>query len=119
MKIAAFLVVALLCAQAAFAADVDGKWVGNFTTPNGDVEVGFTFKADGTTLTGTSTGPDGSTLQIKNGKIDGNKISFSFDLDMGQGPMTFDYTGVVSPTEVKLHSDFMGNAIDFTLTKAK
>jgi hypothetical protein len=118
MKIAAFLVVALLCAQAAFAADVDGKWVGNFTTPNGDVEVGFTFKADGTTLTGTSTGPDGSTLQIKNGKIDGNKIAFLVTIDFGGMMFDINYTGIVSPAEIKLTADFAGMPFEINLKKA-
>jgi hypothetical protein len=120
MKIRSLAFALLLAVAApAFAADVDGKWTGSLETPGGTFPLAYTFKADGAKLTGSTTGPDGKEIAIKNGKIDGNKISFSFDLDMGQGPMTFDYTGVVSPTEVKLHSDFMGNAIDFTLTKAK
>jgi hypothetical protein len=118
MKIAAFLVVALLCAQAAFAADVDGKWVGSLATPNGDVELGFTFKADGATLTGTTTGPDGSTMQIKDGKIDGNKIAFVVTIDFGGMSVDINYTGVVSPAEIKLTLDFAGMPFEVNLKKA-
>jgi hypothetical protein len=80
--------------------------------------VTYVFKAEGTTLTGSTTGPDGNTLALKNGKIDGDKISFSLDIDFGGGPTTFNYTGVVSTGEIKLHSEFMGQPIDFSLKKA-
>jgi hypothetical protein len=108
----------LLAASPAFAADVDGKWTGSIDAGNGPVEVNYTFKADGTTLTGTTTGPDGTALPLKNGSITGNQIAFSLDLDFGQGPTTFKYTGVVSPTEIKLHTEFMGMPFDFTVKKA-
>ena len=108
----------LLVTLPAFADNVDGKWTGSLDTPNGPVQVNYTFLAKGSTLTGSSTGPDGMTLPIQNGKIMGSKISFSLTLDFGQGPVTFNYTGEVSPSELKLHSDFMGQPIDFALKKA-
>jgi hypothetical protein len=117
-RIPALMLSALLLATVpAFAADVDGTWTGSIETPNGTVPLSFTFKADGAKLTGSTQSPDGQSVPLKNGKIEGEKISFSFDVDFGQGPFTFNYTGVVSKTEVKLHSDFMGNPIDFTLKK--
>jgi hypothetical protein len=112
------LALLLVVAAPAFAADVDGKWVGTLSTPGGDVPLSYTFKADGTTLTGSTSAPDGSAIPLKNGKIDGNKISFSLDVDFGQGPTTFNYTGVVSPTAVKLQTSFMDQAIEFDLKKA-
>ena len=36
----------------------------------------FTFKQDGAKLTGTVQGPEGDPIEISNGKVDGNKISF-------------------------------------------
>jgi hypothetical protein len=111
------LSVLLLATAPAFAADVDGTWTGSLDTPNGPVPLSFTFKAEGDKLTGSTASPDGQSVPLKDGKIEGDKISFSFDVDFGQGPFTFNYTGVVSKTELKLHSDFMGNPIDFTLKK--
>src|SRR5262249_58226852 len=73
----------LLVAAPARAADVDGKWTGSLDTPMGAVNVGFNFKADGATLSGTTTGPDGSEIAIKNGKIEGDKISFLVSIDFG------------------------------------
>ncbi len=87
-------------------------------TPNGPVEVSYTFKADGAKLTGNTTGPDGTKIDIKDGKLDGDKISFTLDLDMGGGPTSFKYTGMVSADAIALSSDFQGQAFQFTLKKA-
>jgi hypothetical protein len=118
MKVYALLVVMLLVAAPAMAADVDGKWSGSVATPNGDVNVGFEFKSDGTALTGTTTGPDGATVAIKNGKIDGNKISFIVTIDFGGMMFDLSYTGLVSPAEIKMTADFAGMPFEFTVKKA-
>ena len=64
MKVYALFVLMLLFAAPAVAADVDGKWSGSLSTPNGDVTLAFDFKSDGTALTGSTTGPDGATLPV-------------------------------------------------------
>jgi hypothetical protein len=84
----------------------------------GEIPVGFEFKADGTTLTGTTLGPDGGQIPIKNGKIDGSTISFLVSLDFGGMPLDLSYKGVVSPTEIKITGDFMGMPFEFTLKKS-
>jgi len=53
-SVISLLLIVLLYAVPARAADVDGKWTGSLATPNGDVNVGFEFKSDGATLTGTT-----------------------------------------------------------------
>ena len=117
MKTLALLVVALLFAAPARAADVDGKWSGSLATPMGDITIAFDFKADGVALTGSTTGPDGSTIAIKNGKIDGNKISFLVSIDLGGMPLDLNYTGVVGPAEIKMTIDFAGMPFDFVVKK--
>jgi hypothetical protein len=108
----------LLSAAPAFAGDIDGKWAGSLDTPNGAVAVNFAFTSEGGTLTGFQTGPDGSMIAIKDGKVAGSKVSFSLTVDFGMGPTTFLYTGEVSPTQLKLHTSFMDMAIDYSLKKA-
>jgi hypothetical protein len=117
MKVYALFVLMLLVAAPAMAADVDGKWSGNLTTPNGDVTLAFDFKSDGTALTGSTTGPDGATLPVKNGKIDGNKISFMVTVDFGGMMFDVAYTGMVSPAEIKMTIDFAGMPFEFTVKK--
>jgi hypothetical protein len=109
----------MLVAVPARAADVDGKWTGSLDTPMGAVQVGFTFKADGTTLTGTSTGPDGSELAIKNGKIDGDKVSFMLSIDFGGMALDLNYSGVVKADSMEMTLDVMGMPFSFVVKKAK
>jgi hypothetical protein len=109
----------VLAAAPARAADVDGKWSGSLDTPMGAVQVGFNFKADGTTLTGTTTGPDGTEIPIKNGKIDSDKISFVVSIDFGGMAFDLNYTGVVSPDIIKLTIDIMGMPLSFEVKKVK
>ena len=86
--VVAIAVAVLALTTSARAAAVDGKWAGAIDTPNGPAQISFTFQADGTTLTGSTTGPDGNVVKIKSGKIDGDKISFAIDLDFGGMPFT-------------------------------
>jgi hypothetical protein len=112
------LVLVLLVAGSALAADVDGKWSGSMNTPGGDVNVGFTFKADGATLTGTTTGPDGMDVKITDGKLDGNNISFTVNLDFGGMPLVLNYKGVLSSGQIKFTIDVFGMPLELTVKKA-
>src|SRR3954465_10291009 len=98
----------LFVSASAVAAPVDGKWTGMIDTPMGPVTVAFNFKSDGAVLSGSTTSPDGAEAAIKGGKIDGDKISFSVDLDFGGMALTLDYKGVVSADQIKMTADFMG-----------
>jgi len=118
MKKYALVLGLLLLAAPAFAADVDGKWAGTLSTPMGDLPVAYEFKADGANLTGTTLGFDGGTVPIKDGKIDGNNISFVVSFDFGGMAIDISYKGVVSASEIKITGDFMGMPFEFTVKKA-
>jgi hypothetical protein len=118
MRYFAFAIAVLLFAGFALGAEVDGKWTGNLDMGGQAIPVSYTFKADGATLTGTSSGPENSTIPIKDGKIDGNSISFSVTFDMGGQEMKIDYKGVVSPGQIKLSFDMMGQTTEIVLKKA-
>jgi hypothetical protein len=107
----------LLISLPAFAAGVDGDWTGSLDSPNGPVQIDYSFKSDGTKLTGTTTGPDGAKLAIKDGKIDGNNISFAVEADFGGGPTTLKYTGVVAADSIALILDFQGMPVNITVKK--
>jgi hypothetical protein len=70
------------------------------------MKLSYTFKADGTTLTGTTKGMDGNDISIQEGKIEGNKFSFSLDFGMGM-PMKF--KGTVTGDQIEMKMD-MGDA---------
>jgi hypothetical protein len=70
-------------------------------------------------LAGSTTGPDGAELPIKNGKVDGDKIAFTVEVDFGGMALTLGYTGVVSADQIKLTLDIMGMPFDFVVKKAQ
>lgn len=107
----------VLLAASGFAADVDGKWTGSVSTPNGDFPQTFTFKANGAALSGSFVFMEGMEIPIADGKVDGNNISFSVTLDFGM-PFKLTYTGVVSGNELKIKGDAAGMPFEFTLKKA-
>ncbi len=119
MRKTAFIALLAMLSIPAFAADIDGKWIGSIDGPGGAVQLTYVLAAKGTELTGTAAGPDGNATPLEHGKIEGAKVSFSLTFNFGQ-PMTFAYTGTLSGKELKLHSDMGGGIppIDFTLTKA-
>ena len=118
MRRSACVFVLLLLAVPVVAAPVDGNWSGSINTPQGAVEVAFTFKAEGAVLVGSTTGPDGTVSEILNGTIDGENIAFDVDLDFGGQTMTLAYTGVIAGDQITLTIDFMGMALEVLLTKS-
>jgi hypothetical protein len=106
-----FVMTILLVASCALmAADVSGKWT--YEAPGRGGNPGrpttITLKADGATLTGTvpGGGRPGDTppppIEITDGKVDGNKISFTVKREFNGNTMVTKYEGVVSGDEIKL-----------------
>jgi hypothetical protein len=58
---------------------IDGKWLGKVSGPEGDLDLTFTFKVDGDTLTGKNSSSMGE-IDLTNGIVNGN--DFSFDVDV-------------------------------------
>src|SRR5580765_6289353 len=111
MKCFTSMLVLFLTCVSAYAADVDGTWKGTAAAPGGDVDVTFNFKADGAKLTGSTVGPDGTSIPVKDGKIDGSTITFSVTFDFGGAPFVLPYKGVVSSDQIKLTADAGGPPI--------
>jgi hypothetical protein len=107
----------LLLAVTAFAAPADGTWTGSLSTPNGDFAQVFKLKVDGEKLTGTMTGIDGSDVAIADGKVDGDKISFSVNLDFGGMTITLNYKGVVSADQIAFDGEAMGQTFQVVVKK--
>lgn len=121
MKNAGTILLVMLIALPLLAAvdGVDGKWSGAVATPNGDLPVGFDFKADGPTLTGSMIGPDGSPAPIANGKIDGNNLTFSVDLNFNGNTLSLSYKGVLDGEQIKMTSEFQGQIFEFVVKKVQ
>ena len=92
------------------AADISGNWKAEFTTPDGTARTSrFTFKVDGTKLTGTVAGTQDET-PIQNGTINGDEISFTAERPFGK----FTYKGKVSGNEIKMKVEFNENSFEIT-----
>ena len=94
----------------ALAADVDGTWVSESQGRGGQsMTITYSFKAEGSTLTGTVSSPmGGEPTAISDGKINGDDISFSVKRDFGGNSMTMKYKGKVAGNEIKLTMEMEG-----------
>ncbi|MGD2122103.1 MAG: hypothetical protein PVJ76_10185 [Gemmatimonadota bacterium] len=123
-----FLAVLLLFLTPSLQAqDVTGDWVLTYTTAGRGGEamersMEFTFTQDGSTVTGTTVFarmgrppgggagrnvPDPEPIEINNGKMEGDKLTFVVSRSMGQQEITMTFMATVS-----------GNTMEGTLTTA-
>jgi hypothetical protein len=96
------IALAALTLWVSFAADIDGKWTGQVQGRNGAQTQTITLKAAGNALTGTVEGGRGGPVEIANGTIDGNNVSFSVVREFGGNKITQEYKGTISGGDLKL-----------------
>jgi len=95
----------VLIALPALAADLTGQWKAEFDTPIGVQKYTYEFKVDGEKLTGPASAEvmgEKRTVELKEGKIAGDQISFVEMLDMQGQQIRIDYKGQVVGDEIKL-----------------
>jgi hypothetical protein len=115
------LLLFFVCAAFAFAADVTGNWSAQIADQSGNnITINYTFKQDGTKLTGTVTGPGGD-LPIQEGKVEEDKISFNVTFDGGNGAMKVGNKGTIKGEEITMTIEVNGQTFGapVTLKKAK
>ena len=93
---------------------INGKWIGNISSPQGDMELTFTFNVDGDTLTGSDTSPMGET-ELSNGVVNGN--DFSFDVDTG-GMVIKHKCKYLDDDTIDVIANVMDQEINMKLTRA-
>ena len=108
----AWVTVAVLAlfAGSAAAATVDGKWTAQVPGFQGDqIDITFTFKAEGEKLTGTVGSPMGE-QPISEGKISGEDLSFImvFGSPDGEFKMKIVYKGKLAGDTIKMTQTFEG-----------
>ena len=95
--------------EAQAQANIDGTWEISWETQRGATTSTFTFVQDGDAFTGTAEmmmrgrpggggGEAGEVreIEITDGKVDGDLISFSMAMGMGERSMSFTFTGTVT-----------------------
>ncbi len=86
---------------AAHAADFSGKWTADVPGRNGNTQtMNFDFHVDGGALTGKVTTMRGD-MDITNGKVDGDNISFDQVMNFNGNSRTQSYTGKADADTIK------------------
>ncbi len=116
-----FSICAILLALAATAfAQQDrlaGRWEGKVQSLQGERETNLVIKKEGDAYTGKMPGMRGVELQLKDFKIDGDKVTAKADVDTPQGAFTINYSFTLAGETMKGQGalDLGGQAITFDL----
>ena len=107
MKFRFLAILSLLLATAlpAAAADLLGRWTAEFDTPIGPQKYVYEFKKSGDALAGEATferSIGNGAVQLKNVKVDGDKVTFEEPLTVNGEQMTITYSGTLVGDELKL-----------------
>ena len=107
------LLIAVL-AVIASAADITGNWKADLQTPQGTVQVSYTFKQDGEALTGTWQAAQSPTVDITEGKVTGDKVSFVVKMGPNAN-ITFAHEGTIKGDAIQLtmkpSGEFPGSSV--------
>ncbi len=83
----------------ASSAGVAGKWI----IKDGDNEIRLEFKTDGSKISGTLNNPQmGGAVEFKDGKIEGENISFDYVRQTNGQDIKINWTGILAGDEIKL-----------------
>jgi hypothetical protein len=96
------LFLALLAS--AWAVDISGQWKAQAQ----GADITITFKVDGTTLTGTLDNSLAGPTEIKEGKIEGDAISFYVVRKIGESDTKVTWKGTVAGDEIKFTRESQG-----------
>jgi enterochelin esterase-like enzyme len=89
----------------AFAADATGTWKAEFDSRIGHLKYTYTLKQDGANLTGkanSEVNDQKHETELKEGKVDGDKISFVEPLNFNGNDIRISYNGTIASNEMKL-----------------
>ena len=105
MKTPTVLAIVAALPLSALAADVSGVWKSEFDSQIGQQNYTFTFKQDGTNLTGKANSEINDQkreTELKEGRVEEDKISFVEMLNFQDNEIRITYDGTVQSNEIKL-----------------
>jgi len=102
----------LLClafwAATACAADISGKWKGTADTPNGPIERTFVFQVEGNQVTGETTSQFSGKSAIRDGRLEGDTVTFHITVNFQGNEAKLNYTGKISGDSIKFKVEAEG-----------
>jgi len=99
MKNSALILALIALPWSAFSSDVTGIWKSEFDSQIGLQKYTFSFKQDGTTLTGTASSEAGERkreAELKEGKVAGDTVSFVEMLNFQDNEIRITYMGRIA-----------------------
>jgi hypothetical protein len=96
--------IGLLMLVPARAADLSGQWRAEINTPIGLIKYVYTLQAAGEKLTGKANveiNDQKHELELKEGKIAGDTVTFVEFFKMEENEIRIDYTGKFAENEIK------------------
>jgi hypothetical protein len=103
----------------ASAADVSGKWKGAFDFNGQPVPLTFDMKQTDATVTGTISGLPTPDVPIKDGKMEGDNVTFWVGIEYQGNPVKIVVKGKVSGEEIKFSLGTEDGAWSTELTAKK
>jgi hypothetical protein len=104
-----------LLSLAAFAQQdkLVGRWEGKAQSPQGERETNLVIKKEGDVYTGVMPGMGGMVIQLKDFKIDGDKVTAKADIETPQAAITINYSFTLAGETMKGEGalDFGGQSI--------
>jgi acetyl esterase/lipase len=104
MKTSITLLILVALSLSLLAADVTGTWKSEFDSQIGNQKYTFTFKQDGTNLTGEANSEINGQkheAELKDGRVDGDTISFVEMLNFQDNEIRITYKGTILTDEIK------------------
>ena len=100
----------------ALAADITGTWKASFDTQIGVQNYTYTFKVEGSKLTGHAKS-EYADVDIQDGTIKGDDITFVESFDFQGMPVRIEYKGKISGDEIKLSRNVADIATEEAVAK--
>jgi opacity protein-like surface antigen len=102
MKILTLSALAVVFLVLAYAADIAGKWTSEFDSQVGKQKYTYDLKVSGDKITGQAISDQRGPVEITEGKITGDQISFVEKANIQGNDIRIEYTGKVTGDEMKL-----------------
>ena len=93
------------------AADITGKWTAERPGRDGQtMTTTFNFKQSGAAVTGTTSGfgPNAADVELKEGKVEGDKVMFTTTANFNGNEFTQKWTGAIAGDEISFTREMQG-----------
>jgi hypothetical protein len=104
---------------AAPAPDISGLWKGDFEFNGNSMPITFNLQSKGAAVTGKIEGMGAAPIEIHDGKIDSNTVTFWINTDYQGQTYTLNYTGKISPDQIDFNFGTSDGSWGATLTAKK